>query len=463
MKSLLALLSATTLLVSCQESILPIFKSNRLRVAEYLPEKGSSGGLPSASSLAKKEFFIQKEVEQQFGHFNISFQVDIVLISNIEKPYYDKAYPAQSFSQEALENLDYKMNAELMQNSFRVGYYKSADKFQNLKPFPYREDNVPRRERTLEFQKDYSGNDVDIRYQINTIDFNSKLNAEFRRELATPDPDLHMHRLSESIHTDIMMHGRQYVIYLIDCSTVACTDTLKAVAVDLSAKYPEKILMKTLDSFDNKKDYIQTLISTISSLITREYEVESMPTASNMHVLEDDGIKMFQKSISPFLIFLRTEYFPRIAQFKKEAITYQFESPLNFLMMRSDLREFLSSFFQAESLLKYALKFHLNSMFTLTAFEDKQDHMKKKQEGAYLMLKSHQVFMGKCIDMLKEYHHLVEHDLTQNSCLVSQSWGCKFRIYGASIISIGGLAVIMVVYFVKKVEEVGSKANKKLS
>jgi hypothetical protein len=94
MKSLLALLSTTSLLVvSCQESILPIFKSNRLRVGEYLPEKGSSSGLPSASSLAKKEFFIQKEVDQQFGHFNISFQVDIVLMSNIEKPYYDKAYP----------------------------------------------------------------------------------------------------------------------------------------------------------------------------------------------------------------------------------------------------------------------------------------------------------------------------------------------------------------------------------
>lgn len=72
-------------------------------------------------------------------------------MSDIEKPFYDKAYPSQKFTPEAIENPDFQMNAELMQNAFRVGYYKSADRFQNLKTFPYREDNVPRKEKTLIF------------------------------------------------------------------------------------------------------------------------------------------------------------------------------------------------------------------------------------------------------------------------------------------------------------------------
>jgi hypothetical protein len=116
------------------------------------------------------------------------------------------------------------------------------------------------------------------------------------------------------------------------------------VAVDLNAKYPEKLHIRTLDNLDNnKEDYLETLFSTVKSLINREFELETVPPSPTQ--IDDDGIKMFQQSIPPLLVFLRTEYFPKIAHFKQEASTYKFESPLNFLMMRSDLKAFLESFF----------------------------------------------------------------------------------------------------------------------
>jgi hypothetical protein len=51
---------------------------------------------------------------------------------------------------------------------------------------------------------------------------------------------------------------------------------------------------------------------------------------------------------------------------------------MNFLMMKADFKEFVESFFQAEALLKYALKFYTDSLFTINISEDRQDHVLKK-------------------------------------------------------------------------------------
>jgi hypothetical protein len=75
------------------------------------------------------------------------------------------------------------VNAELMQNAFRSGYYKNSEKFRDIPLFPYREDNRPKATRTLVFEKDFSGNDVDLTFQLSTIPFNSRLNAQIIREL----------------------------------------------------------------------------------------------------------------------------------------------------------------------------------------------------------------------------------------------------------------------------------------
>jgi hypothetical protein len=80
---------------------------------------------------------------------------------------------------------------------------------------------------------------------------------------------------------------------------------------------------------------------------------------------------MFSITLPKFLAFLRTEYFPKITQFKFDSNIFQFESPLNFLMMKTDFKEFVESFFQAEALLKYALSFYTDSLFTINIGEDR--------------------------------------------------------------------------------------------
>lgn len=63
--------------------------------------------------------------------------------------------------------------------------------------------------------------------------------------------------------------------------------------------------------------------------------------------------------------FFKNDYFPKVTLFKFESSIFQFESPLNFLMLRSDFKEFLEAFYQAESLLSYSLKFFVESLFTI--------------------------------------------------------------------------------------------------
>jgi len=42
-----------------------------------------------------KEFYIQREMDEQFGQFNISLQIDLVWVSDTVKPTFDEPYPPQ--------------------------------------------------------------------------------------------------------------------------------------------------------------------------------------------------------------------------------------------------------------------------------------------------------------------------------------------------------------------------------
>ncbi len=148
----------------------------------------------------------------------------------------------------------------------------------------------------------------------------------------------------------------------------------------------------------------------------------------------------FKNSLQDLEFFLKKEYFPKVNQFKFESSIFKFESPLNFLMIKSDFREFLRSFYQISSLLQYSLKFHIDSMFSVKQIEDDIDPMKKKQELSYFMLGSVFNDIYACIDILKEYNHLVEHD--SHDCYREYSFDCFFRKYGASIVTLTGLLAL---------------------
>jgi hypothetical protein len=130
-------------------------------------------------------------------------------------------------------------------------------------------------------------------------------------------------------------------------------------------------------------------------------------------------------------------------------VPYTFESPLNFLMLRSDFKDFLESFYQSEALLQYALNFYIDSLFTVNQYEDTHDHRWKKQDAAYLMLKGSLQAMDKCVDVLKGYDHLIPHDSSDNLC---GAGGCWFRKYGLTLITLTTFIGTIVVYFKSRIE-----------
>jgi len=144
-------------------------------------------------------------------------------------------------------------------------------------------------------------------------------------------------------------------------------------AIDrFNSKYPGIIATK-LGKFDD------SLPTKLSGLVTSQVEGlhDGLDKVADYRATEEK-IMLFSVTLPKMLTFLKIDYFPLISQFKFDSSVYQFESPLNFLMMRADFKEFVESFFQAEALLKYALQFYTDSLFTINIAEDRQDHTAMK-------------------------------------------------------------------------------------
>ena len=150
------------------------------------------------------------------------------------------------------------------------------------------------------------------------------------------------------------------------------------------------------------------------------------------------------------LRFLSVDYFPKVTTLKFEASVYKFDSPLNFLMLRTDFKEFLEAFYQAESLLKYALQLQIANLFTV---EVRETAKAKRQDSIQLMLDDFFKQMYRCIEILKEYDHLIQHD-TKLECSQSMTFGCFFRKYGATMSILAVFTSGAVMYFKRKIEEV---------
>jgi hypothetical protein len=63
---------------------------------------------------------------------------------------------------------------EITANAFRQGY--SLRTFANMNMFPYREDNVGRALKSFLFSTEAEGVTFNINFNVNEIDFNSRLN-----------------------------------------------------------------------------------------------------------------------------------------------------------------------------------------------------------------------------------------------------------------------------------------------
>ena len=77
-------------------------------------------------------------------------------------------------------------------------------------------------------------------------------------------------------------------------------------------------------------------------------------------------------------------------------------------MLRTDFKEFLEAFYQAESLLKYALQLQIANMFSV---EVRETAKAKRQDSIQLILDDFFKQMYRCIEILKDYDHLLQHDI----------------------------------------------------
>ena len=68
--------------------------------------------------------------------------------------------------------------------------------------------------------------------------------------------------------------------------------------------------------------------------------------------------------------------------------------------------------------------------------------------------------MYRCIEILKDYDHLLQHDI-KLECSQSMTFGCFFRKYGATMKSLTIFTSGAVFYFKRKIEEVEEKGQRK--
>jgi len=156
-------------------------------------------------------------------------------------------------------------------------------------------------------------------------------------------------------------------------------------------------------------DSLDSLISTISGGISNYF----YNTDIHNQVQSPHGVFLL-KTLHQLEVFLVSELIPKMVQLCKNAMKVVegenheelgFESPLNFIMVQSDFRRFSEHFYQAEWMIKYSLIYLMDSLFTLNEVQ-----AKKKQEVAFYMLKNLGREIANCMELLNEYHHLLEHD-----------------------------------------------------
>ena len=144
---------------------------------------------------------------------------------------------------------------------------------------------------------------------------------------------------------------------------------------------------------------------------------------------------MFGTDISRFLLYLRGELSGKIAELHEVYDKHSFESPLNFIMVKSDFKQFLESFSQAKLSLLYSLELHKDAIFSLKAGS-------KTLDLSAVMYKNFEAQVAEMSQILDEYHHLVEHD--NFDCRGHFAgheivWRCTFKKYGFSLLALTGL------------------------
>lgn len=75
--------------------------------------------------------------------------------------------------------------------------------------------------------------------------------------------------------------------------------------------------------------------------------------------------KIFKKNLPGFIQYLKDDLGSKMERLQDTYYQYRFDSPLNFIMVKSDFKSFYESFSQAKLSLLYSLELHKDSMFAI--------------------------------------------------------------------------------------------------
>lgn len=108
-----------------------------------------------------------------------------------------------------------------------------------------------------------------------------------------------------------------------------------------------------------------------------------------------------------------------LATFLRVMAGFDFQSPLNFIMLHEDFHNFYKMFYHTQLLAKYSVNIVTDSIFSIMHLRNPKDlslqeqakvDSLKKQEVASAMEKGIEAEIENAIKMLTQYSGLVEHD-----------------------------------------------------
>ena len=148
---------------------------------------------------------------------------------------------------------------------------------------------------------------------------------------------------------------------------------------------------------------------------------------------------MFKGNLTTFTRFLSEDFSPKIKKLHDVFYKYKFDSPLNFIMIKSDFKRFYESFTQARLSLLYSLELHKDSLFQLSSIRQA-----KQLDMSKILYKNFEAQVTEMDNILEEYHHLLEHDNFDCSTHISGEnflFKCWFRRYGFPLVCLLGFLV----------------------
>lgn len=247
-------------------------------------------------------------------------------------------------------------------------------------------------------------------------------------------------RYSRALVKEYQTSKRQFAFYILDCQRLtkmfeACNSRdLAAFQRHFNAEHGDQMYVGVM--LENRMATEEMILSEIERLLKKEFEPHTLQPKDKD---KQNMSHMFSKNLTVFDDYLKNEFAPKIMFLQQIFYKYTFESPLNFIMIKSDFKRFFESFTQARLSLLYSLEMHKDAIFTLDP-----ERQQRQLDLSKILFKYFQEETNEMRSILDEYHHLLEHDnikcSANNLDLIDfQNFKmiCWFRRYGFPIITLG--------------------------